>query len=250
VDVVLGSALGIPGGSIGVMPGWAGNASASGTTNLAGHLNWAVGAGVFYLPPNAIAPAALSNLFHADYNGSATLDRIATRTIETYYVGKQILSWFNQLDPPAANTGAKKMGDPGYDSAYPYDSRWPSYTRKFGPQKDKVAPYQAQGAGLTEAPRGALGHWMRVYKGKTWNYQEITPTAWNICPTDANNPPTTLGQEGPAEKTVIGTPLVNDTEPIEILRVLHSFDFCCACTVHVLNAKKKKVAKATMEPSP
>ncbi len=46
VDVVLGSALGITGGSIGVMPGWAGNPSASGTTNLAGHLNWAVGAGV------------------------------------------------------------------------------------------------------------------------------------------------------------------------------------------------------------
>jgi Ni,Fe-hydrogenase I large subunit len=124
----------------------------------------------------------------------------------------------------------------------------------WGSPTMKMPKYGAEGAGLTEAPRGALGHWIKIgkpkknakfnkYKGKVSNYQIITPTTWNINPKDH------LNQRGPAEECMMDTPLVNPAEPIECLRVYHSFDFCCACTVHVLK-KKKEVAKVTMEALP
>jgi hypothetical protein len=269
-----------PGGSaIGVFPGFDANLKAhleflgvdvgNGSVSYAGN-----GIGpVFYLPPNALnvgeifAPgvgAVGNGNFQWNYFGDATLDRIAARTLETYFVGMQMLDWFNQLDPPAAMSGALKNGvdkgltsdpddesywDEGYNPDYPYDSRWPNYTLKFGPDKDKPAPYRAQGAGLTEAPRGALGHWIRINEAKVYNYQIITPTTWNINPKDAaDGGEKTLGLHGPIEFCILNTPLVNDAEPIEILRVIHSFDPCCACTVHVMDAKKEKKFEGTLEP--
>jgi len=47
-------------------------------------------------------------------------------------------------------------------------------------------PANGSGVGLTEAPRGALGHWVKVASGKISNYQIITPTCWNASPLDAN----------------------------------------------------------------
>lgn len=263
VDMVLSPPGAHTGLGIGVFPGrnGASNASASGSENLAAHLTWAgvqgpggpiiapgnaTAAPVFYLA-GGVPPAVVANLFHSDYAGGATLDRIAARTLETYYVGAQMLSWFNQLVPPAAGTGAKKSTDLDYNPAYPYDANWPAYTRKFY-DGTKAAPLKAQGAGLTEAPRGALGHWIRVYKGKVYNYQIITPTTWNINPKDAVSPAEkTLGQHGPIEQCIMGTPLVTEAEPLEILRIIHSFDPCCACTVHVMDVKKEKRFKTTLE---
>jgi Ni,Fe-hydrogenase I large subunit len=262
VDVVLGGVLGIPNllalNGVAVMPGWAGNPSAVGGTNLSNYLNGLIGAGVFYLPPNAVNPGALAQAFPSDYMGGATLDRIAARALETYYVGAQMLNWFNGLQPPPAGTGAIKSGvdkggvspdddDPGYNPAYPYDSRWPNYTRTFA-GGTKPAPFRSTGAGLTEAPRGALGHWIVVDKAKVANYQIITPTTWNINPKDAGSGLNkTLGLHGPIERCILDTPLVSEAEPLEILRVIHSFDPCCACTVHVMDAKKEKRAKVVVE---
>jgi Ni,Fe-hydrogenase I large subunit len=195
------------------------------------------GAPVFYLPSaNALPYAALAgNLYKTDYMGGATLDRIAARTLETYFVGAQMLNWFNQIDP----------NQPTNKTLY--------YTYKT--KDTRTAPrLGAKGAGLTEAPRGALGHWIKVgapnkknaalekkFRGKVLNYQIITPTAWNISPMDS------LGYHGPIEECIVGTPLVSGAEPIEILRVIHSFDPCCACTVHVMNPKEEEIAKVTLE---
>jgi Ni,Fe-hydrogenase I large subunit len=245
VDAVLGGVLGM--GATGVFPNWG--------ANMAGHLTFLQtaipGSPALYLPPGALPAAVLANQFGHDYYGGATLDRIAARTMETYYVAKQMLTWFNQLVPPAAGSGAKKSTDHDYDPTYPYDSNWPAYTRSFddGSGGFEPAPFKAQGAGLTEAPRGALGHWIRVYQGKVYNYQIITPTTWNINPKDAvSGTHKTLGQHGPIEECIQGTPLVAEAEPLEILRVIHSFDPCCACTVHVMDAKKEKKFKGTLEP--
>jgi Ni,Fe-hydrogenase I large subunit len=250
VDVVLGGLLEIPGGSIGVMPGYAGNPSASDLTgvrdgtNLTDHLAWAQTAGpVLYLPPNAVHIGAVTNAFGDNYFGDGVLDRVAARALETYFVGMQMLSWFNALTP-------------GVSSNKELTFNWSNDPLR---PKLKPQPKRGKGAGLTEAPRGALGHWIRIGKGnklkkanlKKWrkfrgmtsNYQIITPTAWNISPKDHNDTP------GPAEYAMMGTPVVSDTEPIEVLRVIHSFDFCCACTVHVLNAKKEKVFEATIDPT-
>jgi hydrogenase large subunit len=81
---------------------------------------------------------------------------------------------------------------------------------------------------LTEAPRGALGHWLQIADSKIANYQVITPTCWNASPRDAT------GTIGPIEQALIGTPVEDINEPVEVMRVIHSFDPCLACAVHVV----------------
>jgi hydrogenase large subunit len=81
---------------------------------------------------------------------------------------------------------------------------------------------------MTEAARGALGHWITIDdKKKIARYQIVTPTAWNASPTDD------LGQKGPMEAALVGTPVGDVANPVEILRVVHSLDPCLACAVHV-----------------
>lgn len=92
-------------------------------------------------------------------------------------------------------------------------------------------PADATAAGLTEAPRGALGHWLQVAGGKIAKYQVITPTCWNLSPRDD------AGQRGPLEQALIGTPVANIDKPIEVLRVVHSFDPCLDCATHVTRAE-------------
>ena len=99
---------------------------------------------------------------------------------------------------------------------------------------DYAIPSEAQGAGLWEAPRGALGHWNRIQGGRLANYQVITPTCWNISPRDGH------GILGPIEQALIGTPVADPKQPLEILRVAHSFDPCLACTVHVIDPQTKR----------
>jgi Ni,Fe-hydrogenase I large subunit len=263
VDTVLGGFLPIAGGKIGVLPGWAGNLPATGTTNLTTHLTTALGLGIFYLPPNAVPQGALTNAYKADYMGDGALDRIAARALETYFVGMQMLSWFNGLLALpnnwylGVNPNDPVIKDPT-DATYIGDisPRHSNVTRLFnwGGKDDQIAPRKSKGAGLTEAPRGALGHWIKIgkpkshpsyksYRGKVERYQIITPTAWNISGKDHND------VRGPLEESIFGTPVVDETEPIEILRVIHSYDLCCACTVHVTNAKKEKKFKGEIEPT-
>ena len=95
-------------------------------------------------------------------------------------------------------------------------------------------PKSASGIGLTEAPRGALGHWINIQNSKIDRYQVVTPTNWNASPMDD------LGQLGPIEQALVGTPVADETQPIEVLRVVHSFDPCLACSVHMLRPGKDK----------
>jgi hydrogenase large subunit len=89
-------------------------------------------------------------------------------------------------------------------------------------------PSYATGMGLTEAPRGALGHWIEINDQKISRYQVITPTNWNASPKDDDD------QKGPIEQALIGTPVADLDQPIEILRIIHSFDPCLACSVHLI----------------
>lgn len=99
-------------------------------------------------------------------------------------------------------------------------------------RKPPEVPHRATGFGLTEAGRGALGHWIRIEGGKIANYQVITPTAWNVSPKDY------LGQHGPIEQAVIGTPVPDESNPVEVQHVIRSFDPCLACTVHLIRGKE------------
>lgn len=86
---------------------------------------------------------------------------------------------------------------------------------------------EALGVGLTEAARGALGHWLRVEGGKIANYQIIAPTTWNFSPRDA------AGEPGPLELALEGAPVrPGETEPVAVQHIVRSFDPCLVCTVH------------------
>ena len=106
-------------------------------------------------------------------------------------------------------------------------------TRKWDP---KTWPAECRGYGLTEAPRGALGHWVRIQDGKIANYQAIVPSTWNASPRDAS------GQRGAYEAALLGTPLSDPEQPLEILRTIHSFDPCLACASHVFGPDGRELA--------
>ena len=71
------------------------------------------------------------------------------------------------------------------------------------PRQECAVPESGEGAGLGEAPRGALGHWISVKNGKIARYQCIVPTTWNASPRDDN------GVAGPMEQALAGTPVVD-----------------------------------------
>jgi len=87
-------------------------------------------------------------------------------------------------------------------------------------------PKRGQGVGLTEAARGALGHWLQIENGVVARYQCVVPTTWNCSPKDSR------GVRGPVETALVGTSIVNEENPIEPVRIVRSFDPCLACAVH------------------
>lgn len=90
---------------------------------------------------------------------------------------------------------------------------------------------EGQGFGGTEASRGALGDWIKIKNGKIENYQVITPTAWNIGPRDGQS------VKGPMEQAIVGAPIHDPNDPIELGHVVRSFDSCLVCTVHAYDAR-------------
>ncbi len=95
-------------------------------------------------------------------------------------------------------------------------------------------PKQAKGVGFTEAPRGALGHWIKIENGQISLYQAVVPTTWNAAPRGNQ------GQKGPYEAALIGTPMADPDKPLEILRIIHSFDPCIACAAHIIDLKSRQ----------
>ncbi len=142
----------------------------------------------------------------------STLGRTAARGIETLFLCEQLEGWIDEL---AANMA---RGDLRIHNGTRWDpSTWPK---------------EAEGYGWHEAPRGSLGHWVRIRNGEIANYQAVVPTTWNASPRDAK------GQPGPYEAALVGTPIADPERPIEILRTVHSFDPCIACAVHLLKGDK------------
>ena len=85
------------------------------------------------------------------------------------------------------------------------------------------------GVALNEAPRGAVGHWLTYSGTRITNYQMVVPSTWNFGPRDAAN------VAGPVEQALLDTPVVDQANPLEVLRVVHSFDPCLACAVHLFD---------------
>ena len=102
-------------------------------------------------------------------------------------------------------------------------------------------PMQAEGVGLVEAPRGALAHWIRIRDGRIDNYQLVVPTTWNGSPRDVNQTRSAF------EASLIGTPVKNLEQPVEILRTIHSFDPCLACAVHLYDPEGRHLHQVHVE---
>ncbi|ATW26208.1 nickel-dependent hydrogenase large subunit [Candidatus Formimonas warabiya] len=128
--------------------------------------------------------------------GGGTMDRIVARSLETKKIAQLMETWLDQIEPQA-----------------------PSLT-------EFQTKASGQGVGLTDAMRGALGHWLKIDQGRIAHYQIITPTAWNFSPRDEK------GVRGPVEQALIGTELDPKNEAAEIGRIIRSFDPCFTCAVH------------------
>lgn len=143
------------------------------------------------------------------YDGQVSvIDRVAARAMETKLVADAMVGWLGELDPDQ-----------------------PVYV-------PSESPDDSEGIGLTEAPRGALGHWIQIADSEIARYQVVTPTAWNASPLDGLDAGG-VGQHGAMEQALIGTPVDDEDQPIELLRVVHSFDPCLACAIHMVRPDKK-----------
>jgi hydrogenase large subunit len=145
----------------------------------------------------------------------STLGRTAARGLETRLIAHWMKEFYGQL---LANI---KNGD----------------TRTFNNEKwdPGTWPKEAKGVELSEAPRGALAHWIVIEDAKIANYQLVVPSTWNASPRDANN------QRSSYEASLLNTPVANAEQPLEILRTIHSFDPCIACAVHLYDPEGKHV---------
>jgi len=105
----------------------------------------------------------------------------------------------------------------------------------------KSWPSEAEGVGLVDAPRGALAHWIKIKNGAIDNYQLVVPTTWNGSPRDAKSVRSAF------EESLIGTPVANLEQPVELIRTIHSFDPCLACAVHLYDPQGRHLHQISFE---
>jgi Ni,Fe-hydrogenase I large subunit len=155
---------------------------------------------------------ALTDLGMTPDGLTSTLGRIVARAVETQVLARRAGSWLGELRTNLA-TGDLSVADL---------TRW--------------APgswlQPAEGWSLGEGPRGSVGHWVRIEDGVIRRYQVVDGTTWNASPRDAS------GNPGPMEAALVGTPVSDPSQPLEILRTVHAFSPCAACAVHALGRRE------------
>ncbi len=150
----------------------------------------------------------------------STVGRTAARAIETELMADVMMDWVDEL---ALNVAHGDL------------STWTEFNF------NEVAK-DTKGFGMAEAPRGGLGHWVKVKDGKVVNYQTVVPSTWNAAPRDYK------GRLGAYESSLVGTKVANPDQPLEILRTIHSFDPCIACAVHIVDTKGKELGVYKIDP--
>ena len=152
----------------------------------------------------------------------STLGRTAARALEAQWAADKQLYFFDKMMTNIKN------GDTATHSGDKWDPKdWPA---------------ESKGVGFTEAPRGALAHWIKIKDTKIENYQCVVPTTWNGSPRDE------AGNIGAFEAALMNTKVERPNEPVEILRSLHSFDPCLACSTHVMSEDGEELAAVTTTP--
>ncbi len=174
----------------------------------------------------AIAPIAKSvGIDNPLVAGVSMLGRVALRQLETKYVAQLMLDWTEELIAACkGGTAADLIGDMAEREGISAD--------KFASQNvdgyfENPVTRTGYGPGFWEAPRGALYHSEKVTDGSIDGYQIIIPTTWNLAPRAADGTP------GPIEQALIGCPVADIEKPLNALRLVHSYDPCVSCAVHV-----------------
>ncbi len=147
----------------------------------------------------------------------STLGRTAARAICAKLSSRWALGFYDQLILNIKNGDSRMANMEKWEP-----STWPA---------------EAKGVGFAEAPRGALAHWIVIKDGKTANYQQVVPSTWNASPRDPK------GQRSAYESTLLGTPVADNNLPLEIIRTIHSFDPCIACSVHLYDEHGKHITQ-------
>ncbi len=130
-------------------------------------------------------------------DGTSVRTRVLARLIEIARVLPEMVGWLAALRP----------GEP-----------WSVPVR---------LPEHGTGTGLTEAARGALGHWAEVREGRIARWQIVAPTSINFSPRDA------AGTPGALEAALVGARVEpGETTPVSVQHIVRSFDPCMVCTVH------------------
>ena len=150
----------------------------------------------------------------------STVGRTAARAIESELMADVMMEWVDELASNVAHGDLSTWTEFNFDNV----------------SKD------AQGYGMAEAPRGGLGHWIKIKDGKVANYQAVVPSTWNAAPRDYK------GRMGAYESSLIGTKVANPDQPLEILRTIHSFDPCIACAVHIIDTNGKELGVYKVDP--
>lgn len=159
-----------------------------------------------------LKPDILMNLITKYGIKPGAVARHAARAVETVLLAKQIIKWVDELTALVAN-GKCKIHD---------TETW-------------QVPGDSKGMGLTEAPRGALGHWINIKGQKIDNYQLVVPSTWNLSPRDNNGIP------GPVEQALIGAPVPDVNNPLNVVRIIRSFDPCISCAVHIIEPNSNRI---------
>jgi Ni,Fe-hydrogenase I large subunit len=140
--------------------------------------------------------------------------RHAARALETKAVVDACYKWCDQL--------LTKMTKPGF---------------KIHDTEHWEPPQEGSGAGFYEPPRGTLGHWIKIKDAKIENYQCVVPSTWNASPRCNKK------IRGQYEESLIGAPVPDPDNPINVVRIVRSFDPCLACAIHLIHPKTNEIKK-------
>ncbi len=169
-------------------------------------------------PTRELAGLALKKLDQPIEAMFSTLGRTAARTLESKLIGDAMQGWFDDLKSNIKSGDTRTFNETLWEP-----SSWPT---------------ECRGAGFTEAPRGALCHWIVIENQKIANYQAVVPSTWNAGPRDNS------GQPGAYEAALEDNHTLVDTQqPVEILRTIHSFDPCIACAVHLSDEQGEEMMR-------
>lgn len=150
--------------------------------------------------PMEVGPLARMWLSGNYTRGISTMDRIIARVLEVKKIIDILEGLLERIEPGAANQGVYQI------------------------------PETAVGRGLIDTTRGGLGHWISIENSRINHYTIITPTTWNLSPTDSK------GLKGTVEKALIGTHIEKNEDPVvKIGRIVRSFDPCVSCATHVIS---------------